>query len=121
MVGKGPGPRSCVGEASAVPHISHGVYLAGSWSFRTLETWMCSSRSGGRTRAAVTSPAMPAPRRTASPSSYTASLESSASWPSASSSPAWWLPWSCGGTATGATRRPPKRSVPWALLLLSAT
>lgn len=108
--GMGQSPHDHTDEASGCG--SCGLYLAGSWSCRTLGTWTCSSKSGGLTWAAVTSPATPVPRPTANPSSCTASLGSSASWPSASSWPAWWLPWSCGGTATGATRRPPKRSVP---------
>lgn len=116
--GRGQGPQDHAEEARGCG--SHGLYLAGSWSCRTPGTSTCSSRSGGRIWAAATSPALPVPRPMANLSSCTASLGSSASWPSASSSPAWWPPWSCGGTATGATRRPPKRSVPRVLLLLSA-
>lgn len=65
--------------------------LTGSWSCKTQGTWMCSSRSGGHTQAAVTSPAIPVPRLRANPLNYTALLESFASWPSASSLPALWL------------------------------
>ncbi|CAO2637891.1 hypothetical protein LEMLEM_LOCUS24206 [Lemmus lemmus] len=52
---------------------------------------MCSSRSGGRTQAAVTSPAIPVPRPRANPLNCTALLGSSASWPLASFLPALWL------------------------------
>lgn len=98
-------------------HGSPELYFVGSWSYKTLETWMCWSRNGGHTQVAVTSPATPVPRLMANLSSCIALLGSSASWPLVFSSPAWWLPWSCGGIATGATRRPPKRSVPWVLFL----
>lgn len=118
VLGRGQGPQDHAEEARGCG--SHGLYLAGSWSCRTPGTSTCSNRSGGRIWAAATSPALPVPRPTANPSSCTASLGSSAFWLSAFSSPAWWPPWSCGGTATGATRRPPKRSVPRVLLLLSA-
>lgn len=101
------------GEGTRVPGmwmrpalwLTWGVSCRGSWSFRTLETWMCSSRSGGRTRAAT-------PLQHASAGGWQVPQAAQLRWSLLHLGhrpplpPAWWLPWSCGGTATGATRRP---------------